>query len=265
MKKNNIKKFAAILATAEALTLSGCRSKNEVVSQLSRYQDYYDILDYSIEYGEDGCYTETFEVAPVIKYYMEPVPSNVTYLLDGKEVSEPTTTYVKRFIYAAPNEVTRVEGTGQNMRCFIDIGSAKTTILEDGKEVESLSYGFIYDKPYLDLGDGYYQSVLSGDIYREKTETMEATAIYDSESNTTQYACPSGCTLSGDTCSKTIMENLKTVTDDYEPIQNAYYHYDSKEDKGSLSCQYGYFLDGHYCYDEDLFNYESENTKKLAK
>ncbi len=61
-----------------------------------------------------------------------------------------------------------------------------------------------YENPYIDLGDGYYKSKEDGSIYKKETNSVNATR--NSDDNYVSYACPSGYTLSGTTCTKTTMQ-----------------------------------------------------------
>ena len=108
MKKNSIKKVAALLALVETLALSGCSKAEDGTNVVSRYMD------------EDGIIHETIEIKPIVNYYQEPAIATRTFEEDGKTITEYFTTFKVVAIYTAPEEATRVEGEGSEMRCFID-------------------------------------------------------------------------------------------------------------------------------------------------
>ena len=59
---------------------------------------------------------ESIELAPVVTYVMEPVTSSK--IVNGEK--EDVTTYHSVAIYSAPSSATRVEGSGADMRCYVD-------------------------------------------------------------------------------------------------------------------------------------------------
>ena len=135
MKKNNIKKLSILLALAQVLTLSGCKGNTNTQNSSS-------FLESKIEYWYDGegQLHGRKEVAPIVTYTIEPVTS--IKIVNGK--AEKVTTYVQRTIYEAPSCATRVEGTGANMRCFIDYGMRpiQSQKIVDGKTEDVITYSF---------------------------------------------------------------------------------------------------------------------------
>jgi hypothetical protein len=111
MKKNNLRKMAIALALVQALTLGGCKKEapkveNPTISELG-WEYYFD---------EEG-YLHIFkEVEPFVTYKQEPVTS----MKITDEGSEEVTTYHTVANYEAPGYATRVEGTGADMRCYIE-------------------------------------------------------------------------------------------------------------------------------------------------
>ncbi|MBR4178288.1 MAG: hypothetical protein IKR57_02940 [Bacilli bacterium] len=155
MEKEKIKKMAIILALVHSLTLAtsvGVTKLNNSKKDISNKNEYSvmdeNIIGYDSYIDENGMKRETIEISPIITHYMEPVKSMKNSVVDGKTVSEEVTTYVQRTMYSSPSCATRVEGSGANMRCFIDYGMRPITSqkVSDGKteDVITYSYGLIY-------------------------------------------------------------------------------------------------------------------------
>ena len=151
MKKNNIRKICLMLTTIQMLTCAaglGINSINNSKRNTANSKNNYDVIDSSEYLDENGMKRETIEISPIISYYMEPVTSTKNHIVNGEVVSEEVTTYVQRTIYTAPSCATRVEGTGEDMRCFIDYGmrpvQSKKISDNNVEDVITYSYGLIY-------------------------------------------------------------------------------------------------------------------------
>ena len=86
------------------------------------------IIATSSSYSPDGTVHETIELAPVVTYVNEPYSCVKTTTVDGEEVAEEATAYRQIAVYTAPLNATRVEGTGSNMRCFVDYVHAASSL-----------------------------------------------------------------------------------------------------------------------------------------
>ena len=139
-----------MLTCAAGLSINSTNnSKRDTSNSKSNYEsmDYY-VINSTSYLDENGMKRETIEISPIIIHYMEPVKSKKNYVVDGKTVSEEVTTYVQRTMYSSPSCATRVEGSGANMRCFIDYGMrpVQSQKISDGnvEDVITYSYGLIY-------------------------------------------------------------------------------------------------------------------------
>ena len=151
MKESNLRKKCIMLAMLQTLLLTaGIRITNNTNVKEPSAINGYDVIDYESYLDENGMKCETFEVAPIVTHYNEPITSMKKYIVDGKVVEEEATTYSTRIVYTAPSCATRVEGTGANMRCFVDYGFRPVTSMKTTKDkteyVTTYSYGVIYPK-----------------------------------------------------------------------------------------------------------------------
>ena len=110
MKKKNIRRLAISLALLNSLTLSGCKSNNNINENNNEF------LLYSNFYDEEGNYHVFVEVEPVIVLKME--QNSAQKSVNGK--TEDTIAYHLVKEYFAPDGAVAVE-TENGMKCYKEV------------------------------------------------------------------------------------------------------------------------------------------------